>query len=146
MKKGEQVFAKRDSGRYHRAVVLDATKVSYYAVYFEDDDTVSDQIDPADVLNWSAKTHLHPSLGQRLEVRGATGEVSKGRHLGLNNVYTYEVQFLNDNSIARLDRKDIYSLRENLMRFFCGKARALQDAKESGGGRVKEEQDDGSAS
>lgn len=81
---------KATNGRYYRAIVTRIIKTSHYCVYFEHDDSIADNIKMENVLNWRAVKY--PRLGYRLQILNEKGEKLSGRHLGVNNTMTYQVE------------------------------------------------------
>lgn len=86
---GDGVYARKDGGRYYKAIVLRVTKKSYYCVHFEVDDSVADDVDVANIMNWWRSTP--PLLGHRFKVYRGKDDIVYGRYMGLNTVYTYQV-------------------------------------------------------
>lgn len=138
------MWAKRRTGRFHRAVLLAQEKVVRYTVYFEEDDTLFDEVMPGDVLNWFGRGH--PPDGFQLMIRGEVdGEMLTGRIFGVNTVRRYkvserttrlwnvlkecgvffaknksiclQVRFAGDKRVTELGERDVYFVKKKLMRF-----------------------------
>lgn len=118
------MFAKRENGTFYKAFVLKVLKTTYYCMYFEADGGIRNDVRPIDVINFTQKDR-HPSVGQLLKVVDGMGHLVDGRQLGVRTVCTYQVRFENDNHVSCLERKDIYSYRETLMRLFCGHVKVI---------------------
>ncbi|KAJ8682084.1 hypothetical protein QAD02_017876 [Eretmocerus hayati] len=111
IRQGEMVYAKHKNSRFYDATVDSISDKICFQVAFHDDDTISNDLPPEDVIGWKPGTI--PEVDSEISVKWGDEGIFAATFNGVDHIIIYTVIF-EDGSSLQLKRNDIYSREEQL--------------------------------
>lgn len=108
----QKVVAKHKNGRYYEADIVNKNVKVQYVVEF-DDGSLSENVEPTDIVSRQCAVFGPPAAGEHVQVRWTDGNLYTGSFQRVSTKIEYAVKF-EDESLRILKREDFYLADESL--------------------------------